>query len=299
MKSWATTLIGWAALVLGIGGVVASLAVTSTRAGEGLTFGFAAFIAFFGLLSLLVRNPTPDHWGLFVSGFVLFLLPWLGAGFAPDPGAAWTAWVVGFVAMALGAIGWLNDRPPTVSGINENTSSQTRPSAVARWISRAALVVGLVTVVLGATVVQSSPAAVAVTIGLGAFTAVIAVWSLLAADPTRDYLTLAVVGFTLSSRRGWPVSPVTTPRGPPGYPASPPQRSVWPGICAVNPLTSHGQSAPTPTRATANDTAEDTGVRASIDTAGVQGPAASTAAVRPAEEAADAFAAPCPRPRRR
>jgi len=105
--------------------------------------------------------------------------------------------VVGFVAMALGAIGWLNDRPPTVSGINENTSSQTRPSAVARWISRAALVVGLVTVVLGATVVQSSPAAVAVTIGLGAFTAVIAMWSLLAADPTRDYLTLAVVGFTL------------------------------------------------------------------------------------------------------
>lgn len=38
--------------------------------------------------------------------------------------------------MALGAIGWLNGRPPTVYGINENTSSQTRPSAVARWISR-------------------------------------------------------------------------------------------------------------------------------------------------------------------
>ncbi len=52
----------------------------------------------------------------------------------------------------------VDDRPPTVSGINENTSSQTRPSAVARWISRAALVVGLVTVVLGATVVQSTPA---------------------------------------------------------------------------------------------------------------------------------------------
>ena len=63
MKSWARPLIGWAALVLGIGGIVASLAVTSTRAGEGLTFGFAAFIAFFGLLSLLVRNPTPDHLG--------------------------------------------------------------------------------------------------------------------------------------------------------------------------------------------------------------------------------------------
>jgi hypothetical protein len=132
-----------------------------------------------------------------VTGFVLFLLPWLGEGFAPDPGAAWTAWVVGFLAMALGAIGWLNGRPPTIYGINENASSQTRPSNVARWISRAALVVGLGAVVLGAMVVQPSPAAVAVTVGLGGFTAVIAMWSMLAADPTRDYFTLAVVGCAL------------------------------------------------------------------------------------------------------
>ena len=189
--------IGSAALAAGIGAVVASITLTSTPAGQGLTLGFGAFIAFFALLSLLARNQTPTYWGLFVSGFVLFLLPWLGEGFTPDPAAAWTAWVVGFLAMALGAVGWLNSRPPTVYGINENTSSQTRPSAVAGWISRAALVVGLGTVVLGATVVQSSPAAVAVTVGLGGFTAVIAMWSLLAADPTRDYFTLAVVGFAL------------------------------------------------------------------------------------------------------
>ena len=189
--------IGSAALAAGIGAVVASITLTSTPAGQGLTLGFGAFIAFFALLSLLARNQTPTYWGLFVSGFVLFLLPWLGEGFTPDPAAAWTAWVVGFLAMALGAVGWLNSRPPTVYGINENTSSQTTPSTVARWISRAALVVGLGTVVLGATVAQPSPAAVAVTVGLGSFTAVIAMWSLLAADPTRDYFTLAVVGFAL------------------------------------------------------------------------------------------------------
>ena len=189
--------IGSAALAAGIGAVVASITLTSTPAGQGLTLGFGAFIAFFALLSLLARNQTPTYWGLFVSGFVLFLLPWLGEGFTPDPAAAWTAWVAGFLAMALGAVGWLNSRPPTVYGINENTSSQTTPSAVAGWISRAALVVGLGTVVLGATVVQPSPAAVAVTVGLGAFTAVIAMWSMLAADPTRDYFTLAVVGFAL------------------------------------------------------------------------------------------------------
>ena len=189
--------IGSAALVVGIGAVVASIALTSTPAGQGLTLGFGAFIAFFALLSLLARNQTPTYWGLFVAGFVLFLLPWLGAGFTPDPAAAWTAWVAGFLTMALGAVGWLNSRPPTVYGINENTSSQTTPSTVARWISRAALVVGLGTVVLGTTVAQPSPAAVAVTVGLGSFTAVIAMWSLLAADPTRDYFTLAVVGFAL------------------------------------------------------------------------------------------------------
>ena len=88
--------VGWAALAVGIGAVVASMASSSTRVGEGLTFGFGAFIAFFGLLSLLVRNRTPDHWGLFVVGLAMFVLPWLGGGFAPDRGAAWTAWVAGF-----------------------------------------------------------------------------------------------------------------------------------------------------------------------------------------------------------
>jgi hypothetical protein len=189
--------IGSAALIAGIGTIAASITLTSTPAGQGLTLGFGAFIALFALLSLLARNQTPSLWGLFVAGFVLFLLPWLGAGFVPDPAAAWTAWVVGFLAMALGAIGWLSSRPPTIYGINENTSNQTRPSAVADWISRAALVIGLGTVALGATVAQSSPAAAAVTVGLGGFTAMIAMWSMLAADPTRDYFTLAVVGFAL------------------------------------------------------------------------------------------------------
>jgi hypothetical protein len=189
--------IGSAALTAGIGAVVASITLTSTPTGQGLTLGFAAFIVFFALVSLLARNQTPAYWGLFVSGFVLFLLPWLGGGFTPDPAAAWIAWLAGFLTMALGAVGWLNSRPPTIYGINENTNSQAKPTTAARWISSAALLVGLGAMVLGATVVQPSPAGVAVTVGLGGFTAVIAMWSMLAADPTRDYFTLAVVGFAL------------------------------------------------------------------------------------------------------
>lgn len=105
--------IGRAALVAGIGAVVAAIMLAATPAEEGLTRGFAALLAFIALLSLVVRDQTTTLWGLFVAGFTLFLLPWL-AGFAADPGSAWTAWVIGFLAMALGAVGWLNRRASTL-----------------------------------------------------------------------------------------------------------------------------------------------------------------------------------------
>jgi SPW repeat len=191
-KSW----IGWAALAVGIGAVVASLTVSSTRVGEGLTFGFAAFIAFFGVLSLLVRNRTPDQWGLLVTGLAMFILPWLGGGFAADPGAAWTCWIAGALAMVLGGVGWLTSKPPTETGVNEISTPFTDRSELSFWLGRAALIVGLATVLLGATV-HSSPSGTATTIGFGGMTAVVAVWSLLAVDPTHDFLTLAVLGFAL------------------------------------------------------------------------------------------------------
>ncbi|WP_241997528.1 SPW repeat protein [Rhodococcus sp. SMB37] len=192
-----STWVGWAALAVGIGAVVAALTVSSTRVGEGLTFGFGVFIAFFGLLSLPARNRTPDHWGLFVVGLAMFVLPWLGAGFVADRGAAWTAWIAGFLTMALGATAWVQDNPPTASGVHDYSTGAARRSALSYWISRVALVVGIVTVVLASTVVDSSVVATAVMIGLGGLTAVIALWSLLATDPTRDYLGLAVVGLAL------------------------------------------------------------------------------------------------------
>jgi hypothetical protein len=187
---------GLAAFAVGVGAVVASLTVTSTRTGEGLTFGFAAFVAFFGLLSLLVRNRAPDHWGLLVTGLAMFILPWLGSGFVADPGAAWTCWIAGLLAMALGGVGWVADRPPTETGINEISTPSTDRSRLSLWLGRAALVVGLATVLVGATA-HSSAAGTATTIGFGAMTAVVAVWSLLAVDPTHDFLTLAIFGFAL------------------------------------------------------------------------------------------------------
>ncbi|MGV0715320.1 SPW repeat protein [Mycolicibacterium sp. XJ662] len=197
MRNSARVWVSGLALAVGVAAVVASFVVTETRVGAGLTFGFGAFIAFFALLSLLVHNRAPDFFGLLVVGVATFILPFLGQGFVSDRGAAWTAWVAGFLAMTLGGLGWLRSTPPhgLVGGGQAVDSVVRHP--LSNWIGRAALLAGLVTAVLGATVLRASAVGVIVTIGLGAMTAVIAVWVLAAEDAPRDYLTLAVVGFAL------------------------------------------------------------------------------------------------------
>lgn len=162
----------------------------------GFGFGFGAFIAFFGLLAVLARNRTPDHWGLLVVGLGMFIVPFLGNGYNADLGASWTCGAAGAVAMILGGIGWVGGKPATEYGVNEIGSGQVPRSALSFWIGRAALVVGLACVLLGIAA-HTTAAGVAVTIGLGGLTGVFAVWSLLAVDPTHDFLTLACAGFAL------------------------------------------------------------------------------------------------------
>lgn len=181
------------ALIVGIGAVVASFVAASTRIGAGLIFGFGAFIAFFALLSLLVRNRAADFFGLLVAGLAMFILPFLGQGFVEDDGAAWTGWIAGFLTMVLGGVGWLRAKP---GGPSAPPGREAEINALTGWIGRVAVVIGAATVVLGVTV-PSSPIGAGVTIGLGALITVIGVWSVLADDPTRDYLTLGVVGFAL------------------------------------------------------------------------------------------------------
>lgn len=187
----------WTALLIGIGAVFAALTVTSTPTGRGLMLASGAFVVFFAALSLLARVRTSGSWGLVAIGLATTMLPFLGAAFTPDPGAAWTGFVAGPLAMILGAVGWVTGRPPTVTGISHWGSRDSRRRAAANAISGAALMIGLGTVLLGATMVRSSAAAVATTVGLGVFLTVVALWSWTAADPTRDYFMLGTVGFTL------------------------------------------------------------------------------------------------------
>jgi hypothetical protein len=191
-KAW----IGWTAIALGVCAAVAAFASSSTRVGEGFAFGFSAFIAFFGVLAILARDRSPDHWGLFVIGLAMVTVPFLGNGYNADLGASWTCWVAGGVAMVLGAVGWLADKEATGDRINELGVGQTLRSPLSFWLGRAALLVGLATVLLG-IVAHTTAAGRGVTIGFGALAAVSAVLSLLAVDPTRDFLTLACAGFAL------------------------------------------------------------------------------------------------------
>lgn len=188
--------IGWVAVAIGVCAVVSAFAVSSTRVGEGFAFGFGAFIAFFGALSVLAHNRAPDHWGLVVVGLATFIVPFVGNAYNYDRGASWTCWVAGGVAIILGGIGWTHDRTPTEYGINEMGDSQRLRHRWSYLIGRLALIIGLASVLLGIAL-HSTPGGTAVSIGLGGMIAVIAVWSLLASEPTHDFLTLAITGFAL------------------------------------------------------------------------------------------------------
>lgn len=220
--------LGWAAGAVGVCAVVASFAASSTQVGEGFAFGFAAFITFFGVLAVLARDRRADYWGLVVVGLAMFIVPFLGNGYAADLGASWTCWVAGALAMILGGIGWARGRTPTEYGVNLLGSGQAKRGALSFWIGRAALIVGFASVLLGIAT-QKTAVGTAVMIGLGGLTAVIAVWSLLAADPTHDFLTLAVTGLALflspwvggfagdNAVSAWVTGALTTALGVAGY----------------------------------------------------------------------------------
>jgi hypothetical protein len=194
-KYLSKTTVGWVAIGFGVFTAVTPAWAAATGAGAACTLGFGIAIAYFGVLGLLVRNPTPMHWGLVVVGVSLVISPWL-AGFAGD-GAAWSAWVAGFVVLALGLMAWTRDGPPTQTGINEYGIGDPKRPTTGAWVGWPALVVGIVAAVL-AGVMHSSPATTCFTVGLGALIAVLALWSLLATDPTRDHLKIATTGLALS-----------------------------------------------------------------------------------------------------
>ncbi|MFG1929682.1 SPW repeat protein [Mycobacterium sp. NPDC048908] len=221
--------IGLAAVVVGAGAVVTAITTSSTPLGGGIAVGFAAFIAFFGMLAVLTRDRRSDHWGLVIVGLAMVTVPFLGNGPQADPGASWTCWAAGGLAMVLGAAGLTTLKTSIDNGHNRIGGGEARRSVVSTWIGRATLAIGLVTVARGVAL-PGATIGTAVLIGLGGLAAVIALWSLLAVDPTYDFLALAITGFALflspwvggfiadnAAMTAWVVGALTTTLGVVGY----------------------------------------------------------------------------------
>jgi hypothetical protein len=93
-------------------------------------------------------------------------------------------------------IDWAGGRALGNHRINRIDRGQALRSAVSFRTGCAALLIGLTTILLGIAT-HNTTTGTAVMIGLGGLIAVIAVWSLLAVDPTYDFLTLAIAGLAL------------------------------------------------------------------------------------------------------
>ena len=99
--------VGWATLALGLIAAVTPAWADTDPVGAGATLGLGALTAMYAMWSLIARDPTKDHWALSVVGLVLFLAPWVG-GFAGDA-AAWVAWTVGLLVIALAGTAYVRD----------------------------------------------------------------------------------------------------------------------------------------------------------------------------------------------
>lgn len=101
-KQW-TRWHDWAAVVLGI---VAGLSVlwleTSTAAFWSLlVFGVLLLVS--GLWSLAAPGSVASEYVHIGLGVLLFISPWV-LGYADFAGAAWTSWVIGVLAVVVGAV---------------------------------------------------------------------------------------------------------------------------------------------------------------------------------------------------
>jgi apolipoprotein N-acyltransferase len=105
--------------------VLLGIAAHTTPAGTAVTIGLGGLTAVIAVWSLLSVDPTHDYLTLAVTGFALFLSPWVG-GFAGDD-AAWAAWVAGVLATALGVFGYLRgERLNFATTVHDDAAEQYR-----------------------------------------------------------------------------------------------------------------------------------------------------------------------------
>jgi SPW repeat len=116
MRPW-TRLQDWGTLLAGLYAALSPIWVSTT--GERDAFWalivLGALLAVTALCSLALPGVVATEWLTVLFGVLLFVAPWV-LSYTDRVGASWTSWVVGAIAVVLGAItvGTGNRRHPQV-----------------------------------------------------------------------------------------------------------------------------------------------------------------------------------------
>jgi uncharacterized membrane protein HdeD (DUF308 family) len=103
MRPW-TRLQDWAALIAGLFAALSPIWVSTTGERDGFwaLIVLGVLLAIAALVSLAMPGVVATEWLTVLFGVLLFVAPWV-LTYTERVGASWTSWVVGAIAIILGA----------------------------------------------------------------------------------------------------------------------------------------------------------------------------------------------------
>ncbi|MBG0740656.1 SPW repeat protein [Paeniglutamicibacter antarcticus] len=101
MKKW-TRWQDWAAIVVGLYAVLATMWTTHAGASVTLMIIFGGLLVIAGLVNLAMPGMQAMEWAQVVVAALLFISPWIGS-YTGASGAAWTSWITGAIGVIVTA----------------------------------------------------------------------------------------------------------------------------------------------------------------------------------------------------
>lgn len=101
IKPW-TRWQDWAALVLGVYVILATMWTRTSGGAVSAMIVLGALLVLAAVWSLAMPGSMTSEYAHMLLGVLLFLAPWV-LGYSGLAGAAWTSWVVGVLAVLVGA----------------------------------------------------------------------------------------------------------------------------------------------------------------------------------------------------
>lgn len=92
----------WAAVILGAYAILATLWTQTNGNALSAMLVLGALLVIAGLWSLAMPGSITSEYSHMLLGVLLFISPWV-LGYTANMGAAWTSWIVGVLAVLVGA----------------------------------------------------------------------------------------------------------------------------------------------------------------------------------------------------